>query len=109
MKKIALVLSILIFATACTIQTHFLQSDAKTFEAVKPEDVKVYTANKLSVEYVVIGSIAADSPGDADSVLKALKEEAAKLGANAVIDVKLTKIESFASRTGLSGVAVRTK
>lgn len=108
MKKIALILLMLVFVASCTVKTHFLQTDAVAYEAVSPEQVKIYTGNKLDAEFVVIGSVAADSPS-VDGAVKALKEEAGKIGANAVIDVKLAKIASSDSRTGISGVAVRTK
>ena len=64
---------------------------------------------EIEGDYEVIGSIAIDTPGNGEKAKKCLKEYAAKIGANAILDVKLTKISTVASRTGLSGVAIRIK
>jgi len=108
MKKILFVL-VLTVLVSCTIKTHYIQDDAQSFEKTDPQMIKVYSSNDVGQPYDVIGSVAVDSPGGGEDALKALKEEAALLGANAIINVKLGKISSLASSTGLSGVAVRIR
>lgn len=67
----------------------------------------VYAGDKIDKNYEIIGSIAVDTPGFGNDAMLALKSQAAAIGANAVINVKLTKLQSFVARTGLSGVAIR--
>ena len=104
--KIIYLLAIVLFA-GCAISTHYIHEGGKKYSPISPEEVKIYSSNKIDARYEIIGSIAADNVGDGDAALETLKKEAASIGANAVIDVKLTKLASSASRTGLSGVAVR--
>ncbi len=104
--KIIYLLS-LVLITGCAISTHYIHEGGQKYPAISPDQVKIYTSNKIDARYEVIGSIAADNVGDGEAAMEALKKEAASIGANAVIDVKLTKIASTVSRTGLSGVAIR--
>jgi uncharacterized protein YbjQ (UPF0145 family) len=46
---------------------------------------------------------------DEKKALKALKKEAADLGADAVIDIKVYVLTSNDERCGISGVAVKLK
>jgi len=108
MKKLLLVLSFALL-TSCVIKTHYIQDDAQAFEKSSPSDIKVYTGADIGSDYDVIGSVAVDAPGTGEAAVKELKEEAAKLGADAVINLQLTKLASFVQRTGASGVAVKSK
>lgn len=76
--------------------------------SVASGSVKIYSGD-ISQEYDVIGSVAVDVPGDGKLAAEKLREKAGKIGANAVLMVKLTKISSVGQRTGLSGVAVFVK
>lgn len=109
MKKLVLFLFILISLSSCTISTHFIEDGAKSYAPTQASNIKVYSSLNINKNYVVIGSIAADAVGNSEDALEALKEEAALIGADAVVDVKLTKISSGVDRTGLSGVAVKFK
>jgi hypothetical protein len=110
MKKIILAFPLLAFFSGCAVQTHYYQTGVtEPTGKVAPADVKVYSGRApTGTSFLVLGSVAVDVPGDGSAVLPLLKEEAAKMGADAVIEVKLTKINSFAERTGLSGTAIRT-
>jgi len=106
--KLALIPSIFLVFSGCAVSTYYLQDGAKTYPPTDPNNVKVYAAGSLRQKYDVIGSIAVDGVGGADDALKLLREKAADLGANAILDTRLVKMVSYTSRTGLSGVAVRT-
>ena len=96
-----------LFICSCAVRTHYIQDGAEAYEPTSPEDVKVYSGDIFDYKYIVIGSVAVDKPGDGDAALEILKEEAASIGADAVINVRLSKISSTVTRTGLSGTAVR--
>jgi hypothetical protein len=93
--------------SACAISTHYIQDGARAFPPTDPKTVKIYAADTVPQKYEVIGSVAVDNVGDAESAKKSLQLEASKMGANAVIRTRLSKINSYASRTGLQGIAVR--
>jgi hypothetical protein len=110
MRKIVLSLLLSLIALLdCAIQTHQFQTGVKGPEAaVAPAAVKIYSGPApAGSTFKVLGSVAVDAVGDADAALAALKNEAGKMGANAVMNTTLTKANSFAQRTGLSGVAIR--
>jgi hypothetical protein len=104
---IVLLIGIAVLFSGCTIATHYLQSDSKNYPEVPPEQVKVFSEEKIPFKYEVIGSVAVDALGGGDEAKRALQERAGQIGANAVIDVRLTKINSFTVRSGASGTAVR--
>ncbi|MFA6467945.1 MAG: hypothetical protein WCW35_03540 [Bacteroidota bacterium] len=108
MKKILMFLTIFLFTSGCAISTHYFQDGASAKAAVDPTLVKIYSGD-LAQEYEVIGSVAVDATGDGNAAAELLKTKAGKIGANAVIMTRLTKLSSVAARTGLSGVAVFVK
>lgn len=109
MKKLTLILFVsLMMMSSCSFYTYQFQTGSTAQTETKPESIKIY-ANDIDKEYIIIGSVAADVLGDGDAVVKYLKKKAAKLGADAIIKVELTKLSSGHSRTGISGVAVRLK
>lgn len=91
---------------ACSMSGHYLQHGARLLQPVAPESVHLYAGDGPASNPYVLGGVAVDVNGDGADAAEAFREEAASLGANAVIRVRVTKINGFASRTGLSGVAV---
>ena len=98
----------LIAGSGCAASTYYLQDGARTYPKTDPAKVRIYAGESLKSRYEVIGSVAVDVLGDTKDAQKELREKAASLGANAVIDTRVTVMTSYTSRTGLSGVAVRT-
>ncbi len=118
MPKVLLLLAVLLgVLNGCAVATFYPQDGAKTYPPTDPRQVRVYAGSlddrgtsgiSPPPHYEVIGSIAVDKPGDGTDALLLLREKAAQVGANAVIEARLTKATSFQHRTGISGVAVRT-
>lgn len=108
MKHILYSLTCLCLLSGCSLSTHYLQSGAKTYPETLAENVQVYSG-EVENEYTVIGSIAVDVAGNGDAAEKYLKEKASKLGADAILFTKITKMSSIEQRTGISGVAVKLK
>lgn len=111
MRKIFFLLPAVVTLSGCAVQTHQFDTGISGPPApVAPNSVKVYSGPApAGSTFQVLGSVAVDVMGDGSSASAALKEEAGKMGANAVVDTRLTKINSFAQRTGLSGTAIRIK
>ncbi len=93
----------------CNYYTYYPQSDSTVQKITTSSEIKVYLDEIIDQEYDVVGSVAVDIPGDGEDAIKFLKKKVASTGANAVMNVKLTKINTFTNRTGISGVAVKLK
>jgi hypothetical protein len=79
---------------------------ARPPRAVSAGVVKLFAGFAPSEPRLVLGSVTVNVRGDALQAAAALKRAAAKLGADAVLQMKLTKAGDI-SRTSLSGLAVR--
>lgn len=113
MHKRRLVLTCLMSATllassgcAPTIQAHYFQHGAQRLQPTSPDQVRIYVGDGPLPNPYVLGGVAVDVWGDSAEAIELFKEEAASIGANALIRVRATKINGFADRTGLSGIAV---
>ncbi len=98
----------LLAITGCapTIQAHYFQHGAQPLQPTSPAQVRIYAGDGPLPNPVVLGGVAIDVWGDSAEAVALFKEEAASMGANALIRVRATKINGFADRTGLSGIAV---
>ncbi|MFL5812254.1 MAG: hypothetical protein ACJ763_01650 [Bdellovibrionia bacterium] len=94
--------------SGCSFAPVYIQDGAKSYSRVPAQDVKVYASDTLKIRYEVIGSIAVDTLGEAKAAYDLLREKAASHGANAVISTRVSKMNSFTGRTGISGVMIRT-
>jgi hypothetical protein len=95
-----------LWLSGCAASTVYRQPGAPVLPASVPAGVRIFGGEPRGA-YTVLGSVAADKIGAAADALELLREKAASLGADAVIDVRLTKIDVASGRTGLSGTAVR--
>ena len=75
---------------------------------LNPDSVRLYTGTKIPGKtYRFIGYVVVDTVGnEGDKAAYALKEEAAMLGANAIVNFRLTKLTGFIKRCGAAGIAV---
>ena len=96
----------LLFLSGCAASTVYRQPGAPSLAPTAPADVRIF-AGEPRGSHVILGSVAADKLGDAADAVLLLREKAASLGADAVINVRLTKIDVASGRTGLSGTAVK--
>jgi hypothetical protein len=108
MKNKILALILLATLSSCSITTFYAENEQASITETKPEDVKLYS-NDIQKEYTVLGSIAVYSPGEGEAAEKCIKKKASKIGADAIIFCKLSKIASSNQATGISGVAVKLK
>lgn len=106
MKNILFVVVLMLAFSGCSVSTYYLQNESQTYAETNTNFIKLYVGD-IDKDYTVIGSIAADIVGNGDAAAKYLKKEAAKIGADAIIHCRLTKMTSFSQRTGVSGVAVK--
>jgi len=90
------------------VKAYVVQTGGSAYKPIRPEEVSVY-AGDIAGNRWVVGPVTVDVVGDANAALEELKKTAAAIGADAVLHLRLTKITGFTNRTGLQGMAVRTK
>lgn len=107
MKNIILVVILSVLCSACSITTHYIQSNAQKYSPTNPDNIKVYSNDIILDNYIVIGSLATLTQGDGESAIMELKKEASEIGADAIIALRLDKLNSISQGTEASGIAVK--
>ncbi len=112
------------FLAACLLASTMLASGCSSVAVIKTNDgelskdaqyvsssaVKVYSVKDIGVSYTVLGNVVAgaDAADNSYVPIKLLREEAAKLGADAVVGLRLEIQEGFwTSGIRASGIAVK--
>lgn len=102
----------LIFLTSCQTQSVLASPLVKgnTYPAVSPKKVAVYATVKAPRAYKVIAELVAmcDAGQDAEVPIRILREEAARIGADAIINLRLNFGMGFWI-TGLKATATAVK
>jgi hypothetical protein len=92
--------------SSCSYFTVYYQTGSSIKPETSKENIQIYTGD-IERNYQILGSVAVDVVGSAEEAALYLKKKAALIGADAIIYTVPTKMHSYVSRTGLSGVAVR--
>lgn len=90
--------------SGCSYGTFFIPKQQKSYAPTEPSAIAISTQSDLSLAYEPLGQVAVVVWGNGDAARKNLQDQAAKLGANAVIRMNVHR--SF-GRTSASGLAVR--
>lgn len=106
-KSLIIFLAVAMSMSSCSYYAYY-QTGITSTTTTDPAAIKIYSGD-IEQEYFVLGSVGADVFGDGEAVVKYLKKKASELGADAIIHTRLTKVNSFSQRTGVSGVAVKLK
>jgi len=79
--------------SSCSTVAAFKTADSgdASFDATNAKDIKVYSVSDIGQEYQVIGQVvaSADAGSNSEKAVNHLKKIAAKLGADAVVDLRL--------------------
>lgn len=96
--------------TSCSVARLYTDDNVHRYPPTYFEQIEVYPSDQIGKSYSVIGEVisSVESLADGQISLKYLKKEAAKLGADGIINLRL-EIESgmLATGTTAKGVAVR--
>lgn len=87
----------------CSYSTFYVPAERLVYPPSSPAAVAISTQKTITQSHKILGRVAAISWGGGESVRGRLQEEAARLGANLVIDLRMEK--AF-GRTSASGLAV---
>lgn len=114
MKNIFAVVVMVVALEGCSTVANIRTDDAATMDLqpTNAKAVKVYSTAKIGQEYTVIGEVVADADAGEQAAISVdkLKVEAAKLGADAIINLRL-EIDAgyFQSAIKATGTAVKIK
>jgi hypothetical protein len=89
--------------SGCSYSTFYVPTERLVYTPSSPAAVAISTQKTLSKPHKILGRVAAIAWGGGEGVRSQLQEEAAKLGANLVMDLRMEK--AF-GRTAASGLAV---
>jgi uncharacterized protein YbjQ (UPF0145 family) len=98
--------------TGCSTASHIRTADSpKAVTTIgDPDAIQVYSVHSFGKTYQTLGLVVsdADAGSDAKTAVADLKEEAAKLGANAIVDLSLEINQGFwENAIRATGIAVR--
>jgi hypothetical protein len=111
-------LSILLLFIGCAAKTHTLtgKDPGLRNSPTTKDQIKLYFSSDIGQEYTEIGYVAVEIGNDPEVVKDLLKEEAAKLGADAIINVQIglvaRDIGFFGATEGvvsIRGIAIKFK
>lgn len=89
--------------SGCSYSTFYVPVERLVYNPSSPQGIAVSSQKTVKVPHKLLGRVAAISWGGGDSARAAIQEEAARLGANLIIDLHL---ERGFGRTSASGIAV---
>ena len=102
-KKLRLVLLAPFFFSACSYSTFYVPVERLVYAPSSGASVAVSTQKTVKAPHKILGRVAAIAWGGGDSARDLIQDEAARLGANLIIDLRL---ERGFGRTSASGLAV---
>ena len=89
--------------SSCSYSTFYVPNERLVYPATSPAAVAVSSQKTLKQPHKILGRVAAINWGGGENARSALQEEAARIGANLVIDLR---IERAFGKTAASGIAV---
>jgi hypothetical protein len=93
----------LLCLSACSYSTFYVPTERLVYPPTSPAAVAVSSQKSVTTPHKILGRVASISWGGGESARSAIQEEAARLGANLIIDLRL---ERAFGRTAASGIAV---
>jgi hypothetical protein len=102
--------SLLLFSCSSVANLRTADNPELSISRTNPADVKVYSTADIGKDFMIIGQVvaSADAGTNSEKAVNHLKEEAAKLGADAIINLRL-EIDSgyWQNAIKATGVAVK--
>jgi hypothetical protein len=102
MNKFSLLMFVFI-CSACSYSTYYVPTGQNVYPMTEPSSIAISPQKTMQMPHKIIGRVATIVWGGGDAARESLQREAAKVGANAVIDLRL---EKASWRTAASGLAV---
>ncbi len=93
----------LLMLSACSYSTFYVPTERLVYPPTAPAAVAVSSQKTLKQPHKILGRVASINWGGGENARAAIQEEAARLGANLIIDLRL---ERAFGKTAASGIAV---
>lgn len=89
--KFQLIVLLGVLLTSCSVARLQTSNSVTSYSPTFPENVEIYSTEKTNKPYTIIGEVVAsvEALGDGSASVKYLKKEAAKLGADGIINLRL--------------------
>ena len=92
-----------LFLLGCSYSTFYVPVERLVYPPTSPAAVAVSSQKSVKQPHKILGRVAAISWGGGEGARQGIQEEAARIGANLIIDLR---IERAFGRTSASGLAV---
>jgi len=111
-KQILVLMTLAALFTSCAVARLQTDDSAQLYAPTNFENIEVHTADQIDKPYTIIGAVVAsvEEISDGSVSVNYLKREAAKLGADGIINLKLeigSGIGSWGNAITASGTAVK--
>lgn len=103
MRTSLLCLFLVAALSGCSYSTFYVPNERLVYAPSSPAAIAVSSQKSVKQNHKILGRVAAIVWGGGESARAAIQEEAARLGANLIIDLRL---ERAFGRTSASGLAV---
>ena len=110
--KILILIFLGIGFASCSVEHLQTSNSGRYYTQTVAENIEVYSTEKANHSYTIIGEVVAsvDAFGDGSASVKYLKKEAAELGADAIVNLRLEIGNGVLSNSvTASGTAVKFK
>ena len=108
--KIMLLMITGVLVASCSVAHLYTSESVIRYTPTDYEKIEIYVSETVEGEYTIVGEVIASAEdfNGSETSIKALKKEAAKLGANAVINLKMEIGHGYFGNSVISkGVAIR--
>lgn len=89
--------------SACSYSSYYVPTERLVYPPTSPGAVAISVQKNVNLPHKILGRVAAISWGGGEGARSAIQEEAARIGANLIIDLR---IERGFGKTSASGLAV---
>jgi hypothetical protein len=91
-----------IFLSGCSYHTHYVSPTREVYPPLSASGVAISTQKKIATPHKVLGRVAVVTSGGGDAALEHLREEAARIGGNLIIDLRVEKASTGVAVSGLA-------
>ena len=112
MRFKVLLVSVVLFSSCSSVNRLRTFEQSEKLPPTSPKTIRIYSTDKVEKEYSIIGQVvaAADAGTNSTRPVNLLKKEAAAMGADAIINLKLQIIPGYwINGIKASGTAVKFK
>ncbi len=97
-----LVFAFALFLAGCAYHTHYVSPDRAVYPPLEPSAVSISPQKRIATPHKDVGRVAVTGWSNGEEALDRLRAEAARIGGNLVIDLKVEKTSMGVSASGLA-------